>query len=65
MSASPDKAAVETAARRDHVGAWLVTSAMIALLLLQAVASRVSCCIPGEPNSGALLTALSTLASGI
>lgn len=50
----------------EHVGAWLVTSAMVGLLLLQIVAPHVGCCtVSPDQSSGVALTALSTLASGI
>lgn len=66
MNPSPDKAAVKSAARRDHAGAWFITSAMVGLLLLQAVATRIGCCaVLAEQGSNLFLTALSTLASGI
>ncbi len=61
-----NKAAIKAAVRRDHAGVWLITSAMVGLLLLQAVAPSVSCCtVPAGHNGGSFLSAFSSLAIGI
>lgn len=66
MIPRPDKTAIKTALRRDHVGVWLITSAMVGLLLLQAVAPSVSCCtVQVGHQASAFLIALSSLAAGI
>ena len=52
--------------RRDCVGAWLITSAAVGLLLLQAAAPKTNCCLVAASNTGeTLLSLFSELAKGI